>query len=164
MIFTPHIVVGATIGAKTQNLGLIIILAILFHIIMDKLPHWDYPVISDIKNFRKTKRFKFLFRLILKASTDIIIGLLIAFLALWNFDILNLLPFIILGIFFSVLPDIISSFVFFFGSNKLIEKHNKNFYKYFHCPEDKEKEGKITFLGLATQIIVIVICVFLLNL
>ena len=42
MIITPHLLVGAAIGAKTHNLGLIIILGLLSHLILDKIPHWDY--------------------------------------------------------------------------------------------------------------------------
>jgi len=161
MIFTPHIIVGATIGAKTQNLGLIILLALLFHIIMDKIPHWDYTAIKYVNKFKKTKKIKHLFPIILKSLIDVVSGLLIAFLILWNTDLLSILPFVLLGIFFSVLLDIINTIAYLLPY-KGFAKISIDFHEKFH--DKKIKEGEITFLSLATQIIVILICVFLLNL
>ena len=109
MIYTPHILIGAAIGAKTHNLGLIIILGLISHFIMDKIPHWDYPVYKYIKNFEETKSFKSLLPLILKSTIDVFIGLAIVFVAAWYKNILDFhnIIFILLGIFFSLLPDII---------------------------------------------------------
>lgn len=164
MIFTPHIVVGATIGAKTQNLGLIVILGLITHFVMDKVPHWDY-VWLGIKKFRKDKDFKALFSDLLKIAVDCTFGLLIVFFVLWYKGLLdfNYLPFILFGIFFSTLPDIILGLAWFLPK-KSVKKFINFTEKYLHYPEDKQKEGEITFLGLATEIIVVVICVFLLSL
>lgn len=163
MIFTPHILVGAAIGAKTHNLGLIIILALAIHLIMDKLPHWDYYWLG-VKNFKKHKNLKLFFRDSLKMAVDLTSGFLIVFLILWYKDILsfNYLPFILFGIFISLLPDILYGFNWL-----LIGKSNKfsKFIESLHCPEKKEKEGKITFPALISEILVIIIsCVVLLNL
>jgi len=166
MILSPHIVVGATIGAKTQNLGLIVILGLLTHLILDKIPHWDYDIKKDIKNFRENKSFKALFLLFLKMGIDIIFGFLIVFVVAWKKHILirEYLPFIVFGIFISLLPDILLGLAQMFASKNFLEKYIKFHYKFLHHPENKQKEGKITFLGLATEILVIIICVFLLNL
>jgi len=159
MIFSPHIIIGAAIGAKTQNLGLIIILGLLSHFIMDKLPHWDYSVIPDIKNFRQTKSIKLLIPLILKSTIDVIFGLLIVLLLVWQKDIFDYLFFIIAGIFFSLLPDAVGALIFIFGNNNLFNKFSILLRRFFHYPRNKEKEGEITFLGLFTQIVLILIAI-----
>lgn len=160
MIFTPHIIVGAVIGAKTQDLGLIVILALLIHFIMDKLPHWDYSW-RGVKDFKKDKNFKAFFSDSLKMVADLTFGFLIIFLILWYKNILisDYLPFILFAIFISLLPDILYGFNWL-----LIGKSNKftRFIEYLHFPEDKQKEGKITFLGLSTEILTIVIAIIIL--
>jgi hypothetical protein len=165
MIFTPHMLTGVVIGAKTQNLGRIIILGIGFHFVLDKLPHWDYVVQKHTEQFRKTKKIKALFPLFFKIFLDIVIGFSIfLIIAYYNKELLAHLPFIFAGIFFSVLPDIYLGWLFMFAPKKLAEKHILFHEKYLHYPESKEKEGKITFLGIATQVLVIIACVFLLSL
>lgn len=164
MILTPHIIVGAAIGAKTQDLGLIVILGLLSHIILDKIPHWDYDLPAVFREFRKNKKIKPLLSDFIKMAIDITIGLLIVFLIIWYKNFLNFdyLPFILFGIFISLLPDIILGFAFLFR-NKIAKKINKISDFLHYKINKKQKEGKITFLGLITQIIVIIIsCVFLL--
>jgi hypothetical protein len=153
MILLPHIITGAMIGAKTKNLGLIIILGILSHFILDKIPHWDYSI-NGIKDFRKTRNFKKLVITLIKIGIDGLIGLLIVSLTLWQKDMFNsdYLLFILLGIFASVLPDILGI---------LSEITNNNFLNVFTKFHDfahfkTEKEGELTFLGLFTQIAVII--------
>jgi len=164
MILTPHIVVGAAIGAKTQNLGLIIILGLLTHFIMDKLPHWDYDLPAVLREFRKNKKIKPLLSDFVKMAIDITVGLFLAFIILWykNFLSFDYLPFILFGIFISLLPDIVHGFAFLMPG-KTARKINQ-ITKFFHHPEDKQKKGKITFLNMMTTILVIIICVFLLSL
>ena len=159
MILTPHIIIGAAIGAKTHNLGLIIILGLLSHVILDKIPHWDYTF-SNILNFPRTKNFKMLTIDLIKIAIDGLIGLLIVFLILWQKKLLNFshLPFILLGIFISVLPDIILGFLILFVPPHLSGKYFAFHHKYLHF-KHKQKEGKFTFPGLLTQILVIVITI-----
>lgn len=164
MILTPHILVGAVIGAKTQNLGLIIILGILIHFILDKIPHWDYDLPSVFRNFRKDKKFKPLISDFIKMAIDITVGFLIVFFILWHRNALdfNYLPFILIGILVSLFHDVFFGSIFLFPG-KTARKINKIGYFFHYKP--KQKEGRITFLGLSTQIIVIIIsCVVLLNL
>lgn len=164
MIFAPHIIIGAAIGAKTHNLGLIVILGILSHIIMDKLPHWEYSVIPNIKKFRETKSIKFLLPVILKSIIDVIIGLSIVFVLVWQKNLLDFynLKFILAGIFFSLLLDIILTAVLIWGSQRLKETYFSIHNKYLHrAKQEDEKEGKITFLGLFTQILVVIFSLFI---
>jgi hypothetical protein len=162
MILTPHLIIGAAIGAKTHNLGLIIILGILSHYILDFVPHWDY-INHGIKNFHKTKDFKALFLDLFKIAIDGLIGLLIVLLVVWRKDLLNLnnLIFIILGIFFSILPDILLFAAIIFRGT-LTQKYVDFHHKFLHCPKDKEKEGKITFLNISTEILVTIISAIIL--
>ena len=50
MIITPHMLVGAAIGARVRNIWLVFILAWLSHYLLDFLPHWDYLDAIDIAN------------------------------------------------------------------------------------------------------------------
>jgi len=161
MILTPHILAGAVIGAKTQNLGLIIILGIISHFILDKFSHWEY-INYGIRNFRKNKSFKSLFFDLFKITIDGLVGLLIVFLIVWQNHLLNNWSFILFGIFFSILPDILLGLMWILVSPTLSEKYMKFHHSFLHGPKDKEKEGKITFLGLITQILVIIISIIIL--
>lgn len=155
MIFTPHIIIGAAIGTKTQNLGLIIILGIAIHFILDKIPHWDYPISENLRNFQKTKKIKYLIPPFLKASIDVLSGLLIVFLIIQQKNLFDILPFIILGIIFSLLPDIINSFIFVFAKDAFFEKYFSFHIKYLHCIE--KKEGEITFFRIFSEVLTILI-------
>lgn len=159
MIYAPHIVIGAAIGAKTHNLGLIIILGILSHIILDKLPHWGYIVGPYIKRFRETKSLKSILPLIVNAIIDCLVGLLIVLVVIYQKNLLhyNELKFIILGIIFSFLPDAVLAIVYLFGSPSFFKKYYNFNRKYLHVATNEEKEGEITFLGLFTQIIVVIL-------
>jgi len=163
MVFTPHIIVGAAIGAKTQNLGLIVILGFLSHFIMDKLPHWEYDLPAVFREFRKNKKIKPLLSDFVKMTVDITIGILIVFFILLYKNNLNFnyLPFILFGISISLLPDIISGFAFLVPG-KTARRINKIGEFFHHKLKDKQKEGKITFLGLLTEILTIVITIIIL--
>lgn len=163
MVFTPHIIIGAAIGAKTQDLGLIVVLALLIHFIMDKLPHWDYDLPAVFREFRKNKKIKPLLSDFVKMAIDITIGLLIVFFIIWYKNFLNFdyLPFILFGISISLLPDIILGFASLVPGKtaRRIDKIGK----FFHYKlKNKQKEGKITFLGLLTEILTIVIAIIIL--
>jgi len=155
MVLTPHLLIGAAIGAKTHNLGLIVILGILSHVVLDKLPHWDYAN-PGISCFKKTKDYKRLFVDLLKIATDGFVGSLVTFLVILKTNQFDSWKFILLGIFFSILPDIFLFSSQVFGSENFSKKFKSFHYKFFHGPKT-EKEGKITFLGLATEILVIML-------
>jgi hypothetical protein len=161
MIFTPHIIVGAAIGAKTHNLGLIIILGLLTHFILDKVPHWDYNLPAVFREFRENKKIKPLISDFVKMAIDITIGLLIVFIIIWSRNLLNFnyLFFISIGIIISILPDVVFGFVYLIPG-KAARKINK-IGEFFHC-KNKEKEGKITLLNISTQILIIIVSIIIL--
>lgn len=105
MILTAHIATGAAIGANFQNPWPVILLSVVCHHLADLLPHWDYK----IKEIPPAKSF-------LKITADILIGFVLVIGSLlisgnWEipknfqslFSGLNLN--LMLGIFFSLLPD-----------------------------------------------------------
>ena len=151
MIFTPHIVVGAVIGSKIHNISLIVFLGLLSHFILDKVPHWDYSVSIYIKSFRQKKSLKSLIPLVFKVGLDGIVGLIIVFFTL------GYSPFILLGIFISVLPDFVLGSILFLGHDNFSKKISDFHEKFLHFKHKKENE--ITLLGLATEILTIIIAV-----
>jgi len=152
MIFAPHIVIGAAIGAKTQNLGLIIILGLLSHWILDRIPHWDYDISKNVGDFRSGNKNKGLLGLSFKIFADGIIGFLIILIPIIYYHLFNFksLLFIFLGIFFSVLPDIVLGLILLFSSNGFLKKYFEFHNKYLH----NKKEGTPTLFRILMQILI----------
>jgi hypothetical protein len=152
MILAPHMIVGAVIGAKVHNFWLVAILSTISHFILDKMPHFDYLTNQEITNFRKGKKFK----IILKTLIDVIVGLILLFVLVCNRQLTSAqLILVIVGVFFSVLPDFIWGLSMIFDS-KILNKY-RNFKARINYQVKTEKEGKITFLGTFTQILVIIV-------
>jgi hypothetical protein len=91
---------------------------------------------------------------------DVLIGILIVFLVARKKNILNrhYVPYIILGIFASLLPDFlwwINAFV----NNELLNNYTDLHHGIHYL---NEKEGVITFLGLFSQVVVVIISLLLL--
>lgn len=165
MILIPHILVGAVIGAKIKHFGWIVILGLISHLILDRIPHWDYAN-DALKKFVKNKCYKILFVFILQVIIDALIGLAIVFLIVWKKELLNLrdLQFISAGILVSILPDFllgIASIVgAFYNKFKKITTGYINFHKnVLHHPKHIKKP---TWLGVSTQILVSIIAILIL--
>jgi len=157
MVLTPHFVFGAAIGTLVKNPLLAILLAFLGHYILDSIPHVDYP----IENIKK-KQWRNVFPEILMVMTDFFIGILIIFMFSDN------QPIVYMCAFFSVLSDGLNLLGLYYP-NKILNAHTKLHHEKIHFLTNQEfikpktKYGiKICFLGrIATQIIVVVISVFL---
>lgn len=161
MIITPHLLLGAAIGAKIKNFGWIIVLAFLSHFVLDRIPHWDYGN-DTLKKFEKNRSYKSLFVFFLQMILDGLIGLVVVFILIWQKKMIdfNNLSFIATGILASIFPDIILGFTKLFS--KKIPKFSK-FYinlheKILHHPKHIKKP---TLLGLGTQIIVSIIAILI---
>ena len=156
MVLAPHIIVGAAIGNKIHNFWLVAILGIVSHFVMDQIPHWDHHAPDYIISFKKTKRIKYLIKFLILMIVDGIVGLLVVVISLYFKNALNfyLLKFVIVGIFFATLPDILLGFSYIMDKYK-ISKDYIRFHHFFHSKT--QKEGKITFLGLFTQILIIIV-------
>jgi len=161
MVLTPHILVGAAIGAKTQNLGLIVILAIISHFILDRIPHWDYSN-KELETFSQNKSCKTLFNFFLKIAIDGLMGLIIVIFIIWQKNIINpkYLFYVLIGISASLLPDILLGFAKFFSNKSRVLRVYKNLHeKTLHNPKHIKKP---TLLGLGTQLLTIVIAIIIL--
>lgn len=161
MIITPHLIVGAAIGAQIRNFGWIIILALLSHVILDKIPHWDYG--KQIEALPRDEKFKTaVFTTLFQMIIDGMVGLITVLFIIWQKNIIEVkhLIFILTGIIVSLLPD------FFLGIAKLISHKSKFSKKYIdfhksiiHYPEHIKKP---TLIGLGTEIVVSIIAILIL--
>lgn len=94
MLSTAHLVSGAAIGLASSNYIEALVFSVIFHFILDMVPHWD-------PDFKKDRRF------FLIASFDLLFGLLLSFYLVGN----RLDSIVILAMAFSIMPDVISFFV-----------------------------------------------------
>lgn len=166
MILTPHLIVGATIGAKIHSLWLVIILSLASHFILDKIFHWEYSSgkNSFFRKFRETRDLKSLFMFVGQMIVDALVGLAIVFVSMKIKGLLDTesLKYVLIGCFFSILPDITLGTSFLFKNSTISKNYFIIHNKYLHFKREIEKEGKLTFLGIFTQIIVVVISLLLL--
>ena len=161
MIISPHLIVGAVIGAKTHNFGLIIALGIVSHFIIDMIPHWDYSI-YNLLNFSQNKKFRKIIWDLIKMMVDGLFGLLIVLLIIKQKNLLNSRSIILIscGILISLLPDVLWGICSLFYKFKISKKYIA-IHHFFHRIGEAKKESKSTFLGLATQILVIIIALFI---
>ena len=160
MIITPHLLLGAAIGAKIKNFGWIIVLALLSHALLDKIPHWDYGN-KETKRFAESKSYKTLFTFFLKLLIDGLIGLIIVIpvILLKNMIKTERLIFIFFGIFVSLLPDVILgiaklSYQKFKFSKSYVDFHDK----FLHNPKHIKKP---TVIGLGAEILISIIAILI---
>ena len=160
MIATPHILIGAMIGAKIKKIGWIIILALLSHFVLDRILHWDYGN-GILEKFTKNKYRKEVFVFLAKVFFDILIGLSIVFLITWQKDKLeiNYLILVFIGICASVFPDFLTVLAKFTPKIKLSKKYIKFHEEIMHNPKHIHK---LTFIGLGTEVLVSLIAILIL--
>lgn len=73
MIITPHMLVGAAIGACSPKYWIAFCLGIIVHFILDTLPHWEYLDTINIK--KRSHLMKMGFDFILGSSLVICLAL-----------------------------------------------------------------------------------------
>jgi len=121
MILTPHMLIGAAIGAHSPNAVIAFILGLGSHYLLDSISHWDYiGTLSDLKKPSNRKKIFF----------DLLISVFAIVLLLSFKPSINLL---LIGAFAAVLPDGIELINFIFNisflkpiSNLHLKKiHNK---------------------------------------
>jgi hypothetical protein len=116
---TPHVVVGAAIAMKVVNPALAIPLALGSHFVLDRIPHWNPHLNTEVKeNGKPTKKSSVI--VIIDACTALALGFFIAFRVLPNTSHAII---ILAASFASVLPDVIEGPYFFLGiKSKFIKK------------------------------------------
>tara|TARA_Y100000310_G_C20542044_1_gene743770 strand:- start:80 stop:535 length:456 start_codon:yes stop_codon:yes gene_type:complete len=140
MLYFVHVLLGALIGKLFPKLWIIIILSLVFHFILDIIPHWDG--LFDAEHFKNSYKINFTNKFLIVELIDIMIAINLILFIFFRFNN-NLM---ILGIFFSIFPDIAKLGYFtFLRKNKLFKK-----YLQFHAKIQTEVNWKI---GLAIQII-----------
>ncbi|HLD91898.1 MAG TPA: hypothetical protein VI795_00730 [Patescibacteria group bacterium] len=144
MLETPHVALGAAIAMKIGNPYLAIPLALSSHFLLEKIPHWNPHLNTEMKKYghltNKTK-------LIIAVDTTLALGLgiFIAFKALPDSS-LSLL--VIASSFAAIVPDLLESPYFIFGvKNKYIQK--------WIALQKKIQIDATPFWGILTQIIVL---------
>jgi hypothetical protein len=149
MFYFVHILAGAVIARYFPSLWPIIILSILFHFILDIIPHKD-----NLMQDKLTKNNYYVIiprKLVVFELAEIWVTILLMIYIIIKFPS----TLVAVGIFFSLLPDAVK--IFYLTDLK----HNKYFKKYiiFHS-EIQTDIG--WFWGLATQIITAIILIILL--
>ena len=138
MLYFVHILTGAVIAKYFPSVIPIIILSLIFHFVIDMIPHKDN--LMEKKLTKKNYDIKLTKEMIIFEIIQILISIVLIIAILLKFN--NLLMF--LGIFFSLFPDILK-----LGYGTRI-KNNRVFknYLHFHSIIQTEVSWKI---GTLTQ-------------
>lgn len=162
MILAPHLLVGAAIGAKIKNIGWIIVLGFVSHLILDRIPHWDYGR-KAIEKFAESKSYKTLCIFFLQLLIDGLTGLIIVIFIIWHRKMMKLeylIP-ILIGMFVAILPDILLGI--FKLSYVKSKKPSRHFIDFYHKTIHHSKHiRKPTLLGLGAEILVGLIAILIL--
>ena len=162
MVLTPHLLAGAAIGAKTHNLGLIVVLGLLSHLVLDRIAHWDYPN-AGLSNYRQEKNLKNLFIEFTKIVIDGIIGLTVIWIiSFWKKDLLEIKNIfsMLIGVFFATLPDISLLFSYLILPEKISEKLVNFHHSFFHYKRPEKDKDKPLGLFLEILMVFLIILVF----
>jgi len=115
----PHTLIGAAIGIKTGNPFLAFPLALISHILVDLIPHWNPSLCTEVEKYGRPKKNSMLI-IIGDSTLALITGLAIAAMVLPDW---RLFLVIIFSCFFAVLPDLVEAPYFFFNYKPKILKH-----------------------------------------
>jgi len=144
MLETPHVALGAAIAIKVGNPYLAIPLALASHFLLEKVPHWNPHLNTEMKKHghltNKTK-------LIIALDTTLALGLgiIVALKALPNSSLSIL---VIASSFASIIPDLLESPYFIFGvRNKYIQR--------WIALQKKIQIDTTPFWGILTQVVVL---------
>lgn len=110
MLETPHVAIGAAIAAKIPNPFISIPLALVSHIVMDQVPHWNPHSYTEVQKHGKiSNNTKYL--AIIDVAVSLGLGFFIASKSLPDY---NHALVILLSSFAAVFPDVIKSPYFLF--------------------------------------------------
>ena len=92
MILTPHILIGAAIGAQTSNVWVAFLLGLISHYLVDAFPHWEYLAEVNISDLNSIK----------KILLDLVIGIILVLVLVWSNPNIVIILMAVIG---SILPD-----------------------------------------------------------
>ena len=142
MILATHLVIGAAVGAQTNNLAMAFGINLALHYFLDYLPHWDYLekiVKKDVP----------------KIAVDFVIGVFLLVSLYFIFSKNLNIQLFLAGALAGVLPDFLQGLYHLFGLTFL--KFHNRFHRFIHYA----KNQPITS-GLGIQLLLIIICVLIL--
>ena len=139
---TPHTLVGAAIASKIPNPYIALPLALISHLVLEKVPHWNPHLNTEKSKFGKVtpRSFKII---VIDASIALISGTLIASQKLPNYSSAAV---VMAACFFSVLPDLVEAPYFFLNWD------NKYTQKWIAFQKSIQSDAGVK-LGLATQVV-----------
>lgn len=175
MILTPHFITGATITKIVPNKPLAYLLAFLSHFVLDIFPHSDYPL-SGLDKGPKNKKF---YNDLIKIIADISFGIIYIIISANVFDNFKIGPAIISG-FIAIFPDLLNGLLYLIHEGNFLHlikgqllENTKNFssqnkkpinfiHRFVHDKIFPQKEKVNLFIGISTQVIVVIIDTILL--
>lgn len=144
MLETPHVAVGAAIATKIPNPFISIPLAFLSHFVLEKVPHWNPHLVTEMKTYGAPTK-KSVTIIMIDVGLALVTGSLIA----WNsMPDTNKVIVIYLASFASVLPDLIE-FPYFF-----LKMRNKFLVTWLRWQKALQADTT-PFWGLLTQFVTI---------
>ena len=147
MIWSAHLLLGAAIGSKINNIYLAFPVAFISHYILDIIPHIEYPI-ENLKN----KKWPELLIDILKIFFDLALAATLILIFSSN------KPEIYICAFLGILPDLVTGFNHLFPE-KALRIHDE-FHQKIHFLKDKKISN---FWRITSQIIVAIISIVLLK-
>lgn len=143
MLLTVHVIAGATIGVALQNPLLSAPVAFATHLILDSVPHWNYPVPKQktLSSFWKS------FGPDMVATIAVSVVLIAWFWNVW--------PFVVWGIVWASLPD----FLTLYRKTKPWSVWFKAYYRLHYLAQWEVARGP----GLAIQAFSVAILLTILN-
>lgn len=153
MILFPHMLAGALVGSKFENLIVIFAAAVCLHFLLDIIPHWDY-LENEISEFSKKGFWIFMG----KVAIDLILGAFFVWLIFKD----SPAPFqnIAWGAFFGILPDGVVFLNQISGKRIKWLKKFQAFHHRLHFLLEASKKVPLK-TGLVLEILTIVILLFL---
>ncbi|MFC1710396.1 hypothetical protein ACFL0F_01925 [Patescibacteria group bacterium] len=149
MLETPHIVVGAAIATYIPNPLIALPLAFGSHFLLEKVPHWNPHLNTEIKKHGKVTRQSTLI-----VAGDVILSLFLGFtIASRALPNTNHFIVILLACFFSILPDLVEGPYFFLGIN------SKFVQKWIKFQKSIQADANV-IPGLITQVITVFIALW----
>jgi len=144
---TPHVILGATIATKIPNPLISIPLAFGSHFLLDKVPHWNPHLNTEIKTYGGvTKLTRNI--VILDVTAALLSGLFIASQA--SVDSMHAVT-ILVASFAAVSPDVVEGPYFF------LKVRTKAIEKWIKFQKSIQADAPFAF-GMATQLATVLAC------
>lgn len=152
MILTPHILIGAAIGAKIGNFYLVVLFSLAAHYLTEIIPHQEYDINSLKKRMININK-NFLIDLT-KVLFDFLVGASLALYLSFNQPYLN---YVIVGILSATLPDFLL-FLYWQYDSKIL-----SVLKQFHQAPHFKNKNTLFWQGILTQVIISLVAILILT-